>query len=226
MKLIIYKFFSFLIYCYSLAILQVMVVGANDVKTIYDKYDKNFNFFNYFDEFNTIIIRNLQSNSNSNDSTCKVINCGTLTCNVNSICNTQFNNCTCPYGYSTNNSTNNSNPIQYCCYKQKSQLTAFLLEFFLSFGIGHFYSGNYAIGSVKMFLMLFTCLCCISLVFILGCKKSIGNGQYTEKILWFASCIICFCLYFIWQIIDIVLYSLNILKDENNVELANWNESG
>ena len=35
--------------------------------------------------------------------------------------------------------------IYKCCYKQKSKLTAVVLEFVIGFGLGHFYVGNYTL---------------------------------------------------------------------------------
>ena len=138
------------------------------------------------------------------DTTNKCIKCGSIYCNSNSICNPQINKCDCIYGWTNknyttsdsvlsldshdNNSGRTSETIEYCTYKQKNQLTAFLLEVTLSFGIGHYYSGNYIIASFKIFLLLFSYCGCFSLFFVLGCKKSVGNGQYTEKILFFVSC--------------------------------------
>ena len=62
--------------------------------------------------------------------------CATTYCSINGgTCN--GNTCACKSGYITKDAS--SIP---CCYKQKSQLTAFLLEFIFSFGFGHFYIGN------------------------------------------------------------------------------------
>ena len=44
----------------------------------------------------------------------------------------------------------------FCDYAQKDRTLYFLLEFVLSFGIGHFYAGNYIYGAIKL-------LCYISL---------------------------------------------------------------
>ena len=51
----------------------------------------------------------------------------------------------------------------YCCYEQKSQFNAFLLEIILGFGIGHFYIGDIKYGLIKFFLQLFLCFafCCL-----------------------------------------------------------------
>ena len=45
-----------------------------------------------------------------------------------------------------------------CCYKKKGMLTAFFLELFISFGVGHFYLGNYIFACVKLCVELFLCV--------------------------------------------------------------------
>ena len=67
--------------------------------------------------------------------------------------------CVCNMGYSSfdiENLKSESNIL--CCYKQKSQLKAFLLELFLGFGIGHFYLGKYYFASLKLCLQVSTCI--------------------------------------------------------------------
>ena len=67
--------------------------------------------------------------------------------------------CECNMGYTSFDITQlkSSNNI-LCCYKQKGQLTAFLLEMFLGFGIGHFYIGNYYFGALKLVVQVFLCI--------------------------------------------------------------------
>ena len=86
--------------------------------------------------------------------------------------------CYCHYGYSTYNvkskiakidpTTNNdlNDIIELsdirCCYEQKKQIMGFLLEMFTGLGIGHFYLGNYLLGSFKLCLnfFLYVIICC------------------------------------------------------------------
>ena len=58
----------------------------------------------------------------------------------------------------------------YCCYKKKSQLTAFYLELFIGFGIGHFYIDNVHFGLIKFFSQILLCLI-FWCVLIHSCKK-------------------------------------------------------
>jgi len=90
--------------------------------------------------------------------------------------------CYCHYGYSTYNvkekiddidptSNNDLNDIinldeMRCCYEQKKQIMAFLLEMFTGIGIGHFYLGNLFLGFFKLCcnIFLYIILCCGTLI--------------------------------------------------------------
>ena len=86
--------------------------------------------------------------------------------------------CYCHYGYSTYNvkekiaaidpTTNNDlndiielNDVR-CCYEQKKQMMAFLLEMFTGMGIGHFYLENYFLGFFKLCfnVFMYIVICC------------------------------------------------------------------
>jgi TM2 domain-containing membrane protein YozV len=66
--------------------------------------------------------------------------------------------CECNMGYSSYDiekmSTENN---ILCCYEQKGQLAAFLLEMFIGFGVGHFYIGNIIFGAIKLCVQVFLC---------------------------------------------------------------------
>ena len=66
--------------------------------------------------------------------------------------------CECNMGYTSYDITvlKSDNNI-LCCYQQKGQLTAFLLELFIGFGVGHFYIGNFSLGIIKLFVQIFLC---------------------------------------------------------------------
>ena len=66
--------------------------------------------------------------------------------------------CECNMGYSSYDIENmNSENNILCCYQQKGQLSAFLLEMFIGFGAGHFYIGNVIFGSIKLCVQVFLC---------------------------------------------------------------------
>jgi TM2 domain-containing membrane protein YozV len=100
----------------------------------------------------------------------------------------------------------------YCQYRQKQQIVAFLLETFLSLGIGHFYSGRVNFGIIKLLVALspIILMCCS-----VCCKGSEANG-----------CLVLSstltCAYFIWQIIDIINFATNSYKDGYGVPLEHW----
>ena len=66
--------------------------------------------------------------------------------------------CECNMGYSSYDITvlKSDNNI-LCCYEQRGQLTAFLLELFIGFGVGHFYIGNYYFAVIKLVVQIFLC---------------------------------------------------------------------
>ena len=120
---------------------------------------------------------------------CKFGNyCGSKACSENGFCNYNLSHyynetfsdggpkynliCQCYMGYSSYDIEvqHINGRYLYCCYKKKSQLTAFYLELFIGFGIGHFYIGNIYFGLIKFFLQIFFCLifCC---VLYHSCKK-------------------------------------------------------
>ena len=66
--------------------------------------------------------------------------------------------CECNLGYSSYDITGLKTDHNIkCCYEQKGQLTAFLLEMFLGFGIGHFYLGNFYFAIIKLLVQIFLC---------------------------------------------------------------------
>ena len=119
---------------------------------------------------------------------CEIGNyCGSTPCSVNGYCDfdlTKYNNdlffestdnelkCFCNKGYSSYDITNLKNLERtiFCCYKQKSHLTAFYLELFIGFGIGHFYIGNINFGLIKFFSQIFLCFFFWCMIYFV-CKK-------------------------------------------------------
>ena len=66
--------------------------------------------------------------------------------------------CECNLGYSSYDiDVLKSDHNIKCCYQQKGQLTAFILEMFIGFGIGHFYIGNYLFAVIKLVVQIFLC---------------------------------------------------------------------
>lgn len=158
----------------------------------------------------------LQPNNNLTNSVnqCITTQCGDYNCNSNSFClNNQI--CLCNPGYTSNPFDN----LDQCCYQKRKQIKAFLLEFFVSFGAGHFYAGRNGIGGAKVFLFLF----CITLnIFVFGVIKCYKQAGKLWHLLSSVSLAISLSCYFLWQLIDMIMFGLNKYVDGNGVDLQAW----
>ena len=77
-----------------------------------------------------------------------------------------------------------------CDYEQKDRTLYFLLEFVLSFGIGHLYAGHYIYGIIKM--LCYVCL--LGIYFIKFAKKKGIDAARIRLFIW--------AIISIWQMID------------------------
>ena len=136
-------------------------------------------------------------------------NCTQITCNFHGTCNPDTNTCVCTDEYSTYKHN-------YCIYKRKNQLTAFLLSFFLgTVGADRFYLGDIELGIFKLSYMIvgMCLLCCLAIVL----------GEKNDGIIYLH----CFnCLYLIgllvWYMYDLIQIALNNLPDHNHITLNPW----
>lgn len=123
--------------------------------------------------------------------------------------------CKCNSGYTTST----SKPYYQCCYTQKKYLVAFFLEFFVGFGAGHFYTGNFNSGLFK--LVVYVVMLLLSIIILCYDKKNkrllISFHFHTLKV---AILLSTACVYVGWQIIDSVLFCSGGYKDGNNIELS------
>ena len=119
------------------------------------------------------------------------------------------NLCFCDEGYLT---IFVENETTFCNYKQKDQMVFLLLEFLVSFGIGHFYAGRYIFGAVKCAydLIIMSIFCC--------CKalKKTERAYTKEGILK----VILMLLFLIWQVIDAVYIGTNKYLDGKGFSLG------
>ena len=122
------------------------------------------------------------------------------------------NKCSCFKGYITINNPKFGNTS--CNYKQKSQLKAFLLEFLISFGAGHFYLENINIGLMK----LITCLMFVTLLcFSTRCLRCFHNTKMEDIFPYLQSLfVLIFC---VWQIYDTFMIGMKNYTDGNHVEM-------
>ena len=175
--------------------------------------------------------------------------------------------CYCHYGYSTYNvkekiaaidptSNNDLNDIielndVRCCYEQKKQIMAFLLEMFTGMGIGHFYLENYFLGFFKLCfnVFMYVVICCGILIicnnekdeenFVNNNNNNLNNNvnnnennnnnnivdlNESKKIykMLFYIILICFCLLFLFYFIDLLLLGIGFHTDGYNQPLRMW----
>jgi hypothetical protein len=122
--------------------------------------------------------------------------------------------CICGIKYSTIK----NNEGYECNYHKKYQITAFLLELFLSNGIGHLYLGNYYIGIPKLFVWVFAYYFFISMRIIL--KQSDENKK--ASIYLGISALFCCLIMLTWQIFDLIYLGLNKYDDSNGIKPLKW----
>ena len=140
--------------------------------------------------------------------------CGSIKCVKNhGTCQmtTESNYCSCYDRYTTYPVNSD---IQ-CNYERKKQLNAFLLEFFLTYGAGHFYIDNYKLAIPKLVVFIF--LYCLFIVLRIFTKSKEENKSANLAIC--ISAAIAFVGMLAWQIFDLFWFGYNKYKDGNGVEL-------
>lgn len=108
----------------------------------------------------------------------------------------------------------------FCSYKRKKQIITFMLEFFLFFGIGHIYAGNFIIGVSKLIFFL------IIIIYKLKTKnpkKEVSDEEDEspkKKINWLHLIILMFAV--IWYLVDIIFLALSRYSDGNGIPMLSW----
>ena len=148
----------------------------------------------------------------NDDDTKPLVVCNKYTCpKSRGVCN-ENNECVCVKGYDTIDDLSRGD--FYCNYKKRSKLMAFLLEFVLGFGSGHFYTGHTTLATIKM---IYTCLTCLMFCQYHSIRKITELKSFAvplERILlvgWAA-----------WQILDGLLIAFGFFKDGNGYKLRSW----
>ena len=107
------------------------------------------------------------------------------------------------------------NSEKQCNYKRKKQLTAFLLEFFVTYGAGHFYTKNYKLAIPK--LVVFVVFYCLFIVL-----RIISKAREESKVASLIICItalVCLVGMLCWQLYDLIQFGRNKHKDGNGIKL-------
>lgn len=124
--------------------------------------------------------------------------------------------CSCYKAYIYNNDTK-----KQCDYKQKKQLTAFLLELFVGFGAGHFYRGKYLVASLKLVAFIFgiyiICLFPLTAKCVSDCCDSDCLVILVSIFFYLCACGLAF-----WFIFDLVNFGKNNYNDKNGYKLYSW----
>jgi len=142
----------------------------------------------------------------------KLVVCNKYTCPKSRGVCTEQNECICIKGYDTIDDLSLGD--FYCNYRKKSKLIAFLLEFVIGFGAGHFYMGHNILATIKMIYTSVTCLlfCQFDSIKVITELKRVAVPL--ERIL--------IAGWAVWQIIDGLLICFNFYKDGNGYELRGW----
>ena len=150
---------------------------------------------------------------------CEVSICGSVFCATTADTKCENSNCICGSGYM---STLKDSRLIRCCYEQKNSLTAFLLEFFIGFGAGHFYYGSTTYGIIKLcFYLLFLSIVLFLLIkaFIDKRNKNKKENTHVFRIFRIVSFVLIGFTYICWQMIDSVMIVLGGYTDSNGFEL-------
>lgn len=143
------------------------------------------------------------------------ISCGNFQCDKNhGTCSSNEGEsfCSCLDDYATFPLDNKTQ----CNYLRKRQLVAFLLEFFVTYGAGHFYAENYKYAIPKLIVFVF--LYCLFIVLRIVTKAKEENKLANLIICILA--VVCFIGMITWQLIDVFKYGFNSYNDGNGIELV------
>ena len=167
--------------------------------------------------FNLIFIIFILIHSiNSYDNFYEVNSCSTENCLYPSLCISKTI-CKCKEGFYNTNLENNGNYENKCKYVMKSSYSPFWVEIITNLGIGHMFIGNYYLGILKLFYIIFTLgffyYVCMSDA---NSRKNLGDCFHV-----FLSVLnLIFCLgLFAWWVVDAIFFGINKYKDINGVEL-------
>lgn len=128
---------------------------------------------------------------------------------------TRENRCACFDRFVT---VNNDKYGDYQCnYERKSQTVAFLLEFIMGFGVGHFYLENFSFAIIKL---IFSFSMAFFICFFPHFSMNIKSQKMQNMVPYLQT--LFGVIYCIWQISDGVLIGINYYKDGNGIDIYEW----
>ena len=113
------------------------------------------------------------------------------------------NICVCFDGYMTT-----FEQPTYCDYEQYELLIFLLLEFFFSFGVGHFYVHRYFYGLIKFIAVAILCA-----VYFIGFFRKKGRDAKRVRVF-------LMLLFTVWQLFDFIVIISRGFKDGNGKEIG------
>jgi hypothetical protein len=103
-----------------------------------------------------------------------------------------------------------------CNYRRKSKVKALLLELFLTYGAGHFYSENYKLAIPKFLFWVFTYY---GFIVLKAIHKGNERNKVLEKFIKLLA-VVALTIMLSWQVIDLFLFGFNIYSDGNGIEMV------
>ena len=143
--------------------------------------------------------------------------CSTTNCPEPNSCISEYNFCMCDKSMANYPFIGQNN--QYCTYKRKRQVVAFLWELFTNVGVGHYYIHQIVRGVFKSIITATPLV-----IFTLGKLKLLKywfNEGTTGMVM---ATIMCLCglTSFVWWLVDAFMFGLNKYRDYNGVPLKHW----
>jgi hypothetical protein len=151
------------------------------------------------------------STFNCTDDNCTIAN---TNCSETKDAEGIYHNCWCLEDYA-------DSKTKKCEYKQKKQLTAFLLELFVGFGAGHFYRHDYLMASLKLVAFVFgiyvICLFPLTAKCVTDCCDSDCLVVMVSIIFYLYALGLAF-----WYIFDLVWFGKNKYEDKTHADPINF----
>ena len=126
--------------------------------------------------------------------------------------------CVCLPGYVTYNEKEEKNK-KFCNYKQKSVLTALILESIGLIGCGHLYAGRIFSGFFK--IIIFYAIICFGTQFVIELLKESSETDFAFYVK-NAISIGCIGTPLIWHFIDLYNFAFNKYLDGNGIPMKDW----